>query len=1195
MTLLNMSIYGAVIILAVLIIRAFTLHKLPKKTFLVLWSVALLRLLVPFEIHSGLSVYSLMPETWTVEHLLSNTDTTDTKQPDDSGNTNTAGTSTQGNVQNPAANSGTSENGNANTTINNSPVQNSGTQQTNTAGNAEPNTSTSDTPGNSSMPNDSTIENILQNPGNTTNNNASTANTKSTAAIPNTHLTPKPQPTFTELLRTHWLLLLWSMGALCCAVFFLISYIACRLEFRTALPVTNEHAREFLRYHWTNRTIHLRQSDRISAPLTYGLFHPVILLPKKMDWENYAQLDYVLYHEFTHIRRFDLLPKLLVTAALCLHWFNPFVWAMYYLFNRDIELSCDECVVDYFETTGSKADYARALINMEEKKSRLTPLCNNFSKQAIEERITAIMKSKPVTNGMIAAAILIVATVVVTLATSAKDVSASPDSSSPFMVFQESDFATGAFDAEDEATLAKTLWESFLEFCQLYNSSINASKNAPGYTTEDFVPLTMDARWPEGYIATSYYLPVADQSLTSLEDFWAYLGTVCSENYIKTLEYAVFYTAEDSLLSREPLLAEQNGTLYTKPFDNEAPLPDFTNPVTWLDNRSDPYFYLLNDNRVVLLYKNPIADNTIEVFFTQQKGGWYVDDLSFDNFPSHFIPDSINNALHRFRYPLNELINSSLIDTGEPKNPLEAWQDENIPTWQKLARNAIGTLYGPAGDAYKTSDREEAASLKELGLENLSIDLSAYSADREWWENGAFYDEEKDCYYVIYVLSAQTTVTEGPGILLVTVPVNQPEQYTILPLGNAGELGLWFGSPVKIGTNIYFEGKHFSSSLWCIDTVTLRLYSLSYINEALEAEAAPYLRRKGLGEAHQSSYYVCGQMGDYIVCAAQISYAFDLGIPYFTIYHVYHNNRVAGELPLEAEYIEEHLIPVHGTTVAEKDEVLRLTLDELVQAATSSFAEYYEAQHADSGSYEIISVHLSEPNTLRVDIRVSEVRDFEVYTEGTAYLAYSFANQHWEVKNYHETTPDYLSSMAGYPTMPSSDVVVLEKNWNLTVLDEIELPRFQTLAKAGGSIATEASDSINIGQFYTITLNGIRYFFLNEDAPEKNAWAWNIAITTPDHPLSGGARVGMTQAELLALHPALAKTELTQYDPVFAAKYSSHFAFRDDQFPESFLEEYDYAYTAYLDKGRDGLPVCIAFLIKDNTVAAITVYMPTAN
>lgn len=87
----------------------------------------------------------------------------------------------------------------------------------------------------------------------------------------------------------------------------------------------------------------------------------------------------------------------------------------------------------------------------------------------------------------------------------------------------------------------------------------------------------------------------------------------------------------------------------------------------------------------------------------------------------------------------------------------------------------------------------------------------------------------------------------------------------------------------------------------------------------------------------------------------------------------------------------------------------------------------------------------------------------------------------------------------------------------------------------------------------------------------------------------------MTTEELLALYPELAKTELDWDDVIFQALYGpSMFNFRDDQFPGGFLKNYDYAYTAYLEKGYDGLPVCIAFLIKDAIVSAITVYMPTA-
>lgn len=94
---------------------------------------------------------------------------------------------------------------------------------------------------------------------------------------------------------------------------------------------------------------------------------------------------------FRSIYRYDTVTKLIVTLALCIHWFNPFVWVMYILFNRDIELACDESVIRQFGEK-SKSAYSLMLINMEATKSGLLPFCNNFSKNAIEERITAVMK-----------------------------------------------------------------------------------------------------------------------------------------------------------------------------------------------------------------------------------------------------------------------------------------------------------------------------------------------------------------------------------------------------------------------------------------------------------------------------------------------------------------------------------------------------------------------------------------------------------------------------------------------------------------------------------------------------------------------------------------------------------------------------------------------------------------------------------
>jgi len=93
---------------------------------------------------------------------------------------------------------------------------------------------------------------------------------------------------------------------------------------------------------------------------------------------------------------------------------------MYILINRDVELSCDERVVRQFGEK-SKSSYARTLITMEEKKSNLTPLCNNFSKNAIEERIKAIMKTRKTTVWALVISAVALVGIVVLFATSAKN------------------------------------------------------------------------------------------------------------------------------------------------------------------------------------------------------------------------------------------------------------------------------------------------------------------------------------------------------------------------------------------------------------------------------------------------------------------------------------------------------------------------------------------------------------------------------------------------------------------------------------------------------------------------------------------------------------------------------------------------------------------------------------------------------
>lgn len=317
--LIQMSFYGAIMILAIIFVRAFAINKLPKKVFVLLWKVVLLRLLIPFSIPSMLSAYSFVRK--------------------------------------------------------NRPIQNALAE----------------------IPTATVISQVTEGQLNT-----------------NVGVVPSVQNDISAV--SVWSVL-WIAGMILCAVYFAVSYLCCLFEFRTSLPVRNEFAAQWMEEHRLRRSIQIRQSDRISAPLTYGILKPVILMPQKTDWENRQQLQYIFLHEFVHICRFDMLWKMIAALALCIHWFNPLVWIMYLLFNRDIELSCDESVVRQFGRN-AKAAYARTLITMEEKKSGLTPLCNNFSKNAIEERITAIMKIKKITIGTFIISAAVILAIVILFATS---------------------------------------------------------------------------------------------------------------------------------------------------------------------------------------------------------------------------------------------------------------------------------------------------------------------------------------------------------------------------------------------------------------------------------------------------------------------------------------------------------------------------------------------------------------------------------------------------------------------------------------------------------------------------------------------------------------------------------------------------------------------------------------------------------
>ena len=203
------------------------------------------------------------------------------------------------------------------------------------------------------------------------------------------------------------ILLVWLVCAILFAAYFVIGYACLVRRFRGTRLAPQPSIDALLDRFRFSRDPRICMSNSHRAPLTFGVFRPTVLLPEDLPVGD-AQFQLILAHELAHIRRKDCLRKLLLTVCLCLHWWNPLVWLMVWLANRDMEFACDEAVLCALGPDCRKA-YALTLLDMARRKPKSAPLCSSFAKSSAEERICAILSFKriPAWAGICAAVLFV--------------------------------------------------------------------------------------------------------------------------------------------------------------------------------------------------------------------------------------------------------------------------------------------------------------------------------------------------------------------------------------------------------------------------------------------------------------------------------------------------------------------------------------------------------------------------------------------------------------------------------------------------------------------------------------------------------------------------------------------------------------------------------------------------------------------
>ena len=166
---------------------------------------------------------------------------------------------------------------------------------------------------------------------------------------------------------------IWLAVMLAIILYGVISYITLKIKMRNAIL----------------KEKNIYESEKVSSPFILGFISPKIYIPFGIDNNTYT---YIIAHENCHLKRYDYYIKMFAFILLAVHWFNPLCWVAFALVTADMEMSCDEKVLN--ENDNIRKEYSTAILSfaVDKKFSSTTPLC--FSENSVKARIKNVLKFK---------------------------------------------------------------------------------------------------------------------------------------------------------------------------------------------------------------------------------------------------------------------------------------------------------------------------------------------------------------------------------------------------------------------------------------------------------------------------------------------------------------------------------------------------------------------------------------------------------------------------------------------------------------------------------------------------------------------------------------------------------------------------------------------------------------------------------
>ncbi len=167
---------------------------------------------------------------------------------------------------------------------------------------------------------------------------------------------------------------IWVIGLILMVLYSLVSYIVLKKKVSASVLYKDN----------------IYYCDDIETPFILGIIKPKIYVPSGL---NEQDLEFVLEHEKSHLKRKDHIIKPITFLILSVYWFNPAIWLWYIFLCRDIESACDEKVIRNYDTESKKL-YSTALLNCSASRRMIMACPVAFGEVGVKDRIKSVLNYK---------------------------------------------------------------------------------------------------------------------------------------------------------------------------------------------------------------------------------------------------------------------------------------------------------------------------------------------------------------------------------------------------------------------------------------------------------------------------------------------------------------------------------------------------------------------------------------------------------------------------------------------------------------------------------------------------------------------------------------------------------------------------------------------------------------------------------